>query len=464
MIGDQPLFISTASGNRDKAIVTLLNNVFLDAAQREISDLHFDEREYNGVIRGRLGNDMMHLMEVSKDDFRDINLKIRSRSKLELADRRTPLDGRFKLSYEDQRVDIDVRVSIVPSINGTSIVCRLLDQRNAARQLQSIYMQPATLMAIQEVIKEPNGLFLVTGPTGSGKTSTLYSILNELNTSTRQILTIEDPVEYRLDGIRQINIEQNISFAKALRAALRQDPDIILLGEIRDAETASIAVSASATGHLVLATLHTNSAPETITRLIDLGVDPYTLGSNLRGVLAQRLVRKLRASHIMREPTTDERLWMRSHGVTDQESPIADAPSEEGLAFSGKVPIMELIIVDKAIKQAMIRNDAKLIAQMARKQPQYLSLAEAGVLICRQGMTSLSEVRSITSAVETSGVSKRLGELLVEAGELSFYQLERALERQHSLLEEGERRLLGQVLTEMQLCSQEAVNDALAMQ
>jgi len=465
VMGDQPLFISSASGGRDKAVVDLLNGMFLMAAERNISDIHFDEREADGLIRGRLGNDMIQLTSVSKEVYRDIDLKIRSKSKMELANVRRPLDGRFKLSYEDANVDLDVRVSIVPSINGTAIVCRLLDQRNAARDIESIYMQPATREAIKDVIKEPNGLFLVTGPTGSGKTSTLYSILNELNTSERMILTIEDPVEYRLPGIRQINIEQNTSFPQALKAALRQDPDIILVGEIRDAETAAIAVTAAVTGHLVLSTLHTNDAASTITRLIDLGVDPYTLGSALRGVLAQRLVRRLADDFVMREPTLSEKLWMRAQGIPDQESDVADVAEGLGAAaYSGKVPVMELIVVDKAIRQAMIRNDAKLIGQLARKQDQYLSLSEAGVLVCRQGMTSISEVRSITSNNEMGGAAKRLGELLIEAGELSFFQLEVALEEQKRLRDEGSNKLLGQVLVEMRFCSQEAISDALALQ
>lgn len=463
--GDQPLFISTASGGRDKDVVDLLNSLFLTAAQESISDIHIDEREFDGLIRGRLGNGLIEIKEIEKEVFRDINLKIRSKCKLELADRRTPLDGRFKLSYEEAGFSIDVRVSIVPSINGTSIVCRVLDQRNAARHIDSIYMQPQTLEAIKEVIKEPNGLFLVTGPTGSGKTSTLYSILNELNTPDRMILTIEDPVEYRLPGIRQINIEQNTTFPQALKAALRQDPDIILVGEIRDAQTAAIAVTAAVTGHLVLSTLHTNDAASTITRLIDLGVDAFTLGSALRGVLAQRLVRKLGKDYVMRDPTVDEKLWMRAHGIKDQDEQVADIAEGAGIGgYGGKVPVMELIIVDKAIRQAMIRNDAKLISQLARKQPQYQSLSESGVLVCRQGMTSLAEVRSITSSAEGGGGNKLLGELLVEAGELSFYQLENALAEQAKLKEEGAEKRLGQILVEMKFCSAEAVNDALALQ
>lgn len=464
MIADQPLFITTAAGGRDAEAVNLLNELFLRAAEDSYSDLHFDEGEHEGYIKARFGLGLIKLKTVNKDLFKTLTLQIRAKSKLELADRRTPLDGRFKLWYASKDISIDVRVSVVPSINGESIVCRVLDQRNAARDINTILMPHLTREAIKEVIKEPNGLFLVTGPTGSGKTSTLYSILNELNRPDVQILTIEDPVEYRLPGIRQINIEQNNTFPQALRASLRQDPDIILVGEIRDAETAAIAVSAAVTGHLVLSTLHTNDAASTITRLIDLGVDPYTLGSALRGVLAQRLVRKLNEFYISREPTTTERVWMKGQGIQDVDELVSDVNSEAGDGFSGKLPIMELIVVDQLVRQAMLRKDLRLVVQAARKQAQYQTLSQAGIDLCRQGLTTLAEVRSIASSFDAGQSGRRIGEMLVEAGELSLFQLDIALEMQIKMREQGEHRLLGEILVDHKFCSQESVNNAIAMQ
>lgn len=464
MIVDQPLFITTAAGGRDVETVNSLNALFLQAANEGYSDLHFDQGEAHGEIKARHGLGLIHLKTVSKQAYKTMCLQIRAKSKMELADRRTPLDGRFKLWYQDFDISIDVRVSVVPSINGESIVCRVLDQRNAARNLETILMPDLTREAIKDVIKEPNGLFLITGPTGSGKTSTLYSILNELNKPETQIITIEDPVEYRLPGIRQINIEQNITFAQALRAALRQDPDIILLGEIRDAETAKIALSAAATGHLVLSTLHTNDAASTITRLIDLGVDPYVLGENLRGVLAQRLVRKLDDYYLARDPTESEKVWMKGQSIEDTESSVSEVNTRGGTGFAGKLPIMELLVVDRLVKQGMLRNDLRLVYQAARKQPQYQTLAQAGIDLCRRGLTTVGEVRAIASGTDSENEIRRLGEMLVEMGELSLFQVDAVLEEQKNLKQQGIKKLFGELLVEHNFCSQESVDNALSLQ
>lgn len=461
---DQPLFISTVSGGRDINVVQMLNKLFLDAANESISDIHFDEREGDAVIKYRRGNDMEAVMEVSTEVFTDIGLKIRSKSKMELVDRRRAMDGRFKLFFEEPGFGVDVRVSIVPNVSGTSIVCRVLDQRNATRELDRIYMPEIVRSTIRRLISKPDGLFLMTGPTGSGKTSTLYSIINELNVPYRQILTIEDPVEYRVEGLRQINVEQNINFPQAMRAALRQDPDIILVGEIRDAETAKIAVEAANTGHLVLSTLHTNDAASTITRMIDLGVDPYTLGSALIGVVAQRLVKALDECPETRMPTEEERLWMRSQGVANVDDPICVASDVlGGSGYSGKVPVIELIEVDKKIQQAMIRNDTKLIASLARRQPQFKTLAQAGMELCREGRTSIAQVRMIASGGDGYALEKTLGEVLVEWGELSFFQLSRATKILDGRMSSGEAVSMQDLLVELGYCEEETVKNALTL-
>ena len=219
------LFIST--GRHDQSVVELLNTLFQDGAGAGVSDVHIEEEATGGVIRWRRRGKMESVRKVSTDEFREINAKIRSRSNLPLSETKTPLDGRTSLRFDGH--GLDLRISIQPTIYGQSIVCRLLDQRNAGRNLRDIMMTPAVRASIDNIIREPSGLFLVTGPTGSGKTSTLYSILNELNTDDRKIQTIEDPVEYRLPLLQQVNVDQHNTFALALRAALRQDPDVILV-------------------------------------------------------------------------------------------------------------------------------------------------------------------------------------------------------------------------------------------
>lgn len=456
------LFIATNQGGRDREVVEYLNNLFLYAVTNGISDIHFESAASDWNIRVRSQGQLQEILRVRGDVGREIATKIRARAKMELADRGAPMDGRFSLVYADKQIGVDVRVSVVSTERGFTIVCRVLDQRNATRDFDSIMMPAEVRSCIKTLIDEPDGLFLVTGPTGSGKTSTLYSIIGELNTPTRKILTIEDPVEYRVDGLQQIPITQNNSFAMALRASLRQDPDVILLGEIRDAETARIAVSAASTGHLVLSTLHTNDASSSIMRMLDLGVDAFTLGSCLRGVLAQRLVKAITGNKTFVAPTTQERLWMASHGVRDLDSSVAIPVSEKDL--SGRAPVMELIMVDPSIRRAMAQNDEKAIQSVARRQPQYKSLAEAGIDMARAGLTSLKEVRSITSSLAGFSSRRLIGEILIQEGRITERQLVKALETQISMKTNGEQKLIGEILVEMNYCSKEDVNECIKLQ
>jgi general secretion pathway protein E len=456
------LFISTASGGRDKQTVDFLNQLFLYAATQGISDIHFEAAARDWNIRIRRQGELEEIQRVRNEIGMEINLKIRSKSKMELADRGAPLDGRFSLVYEGEGVAVDVRVSIVPTERGSTIVCRVLDQKNATRDFEEINMTAEVRECVRTLIEEPNGLFLVTGPTGSGKTSTLYSIIGELNTPTRKILTIEDPVEYQVDGLQQIPITQNNSFPDALRAALRQDPDIILVGEIRDAETAKIAVSAASTGHLVLSTLHTNDASSSIMRMMDLGVDAFTLGSCLKGVLAQRLVVGINGEKQFVPPSLHEKIWLSSHGIEDLESPVALPVSEGGMG--GRVPVMELIMVDRDVKTAMAMGDVKAVKAAARKQRQYMSLPEAGAFLSRRGMTTLAQVRNIASNIDVESGRRKIGEILVQEGRITQRQLDRALEIQIDLKTKGTSKLLGEILISMGVCSIEDVNDCISLQ
>ena len=442
--------------------VDFLNSIFLYAAVHGISDIHFEAAARDWNIRIRRQGELEEVQRVRTEIGMEINLKIRSKSRMELADRGAPLDGRFSLVYEAEGVAIDVRVSIVPTERGATIVCRVLDQKNATRDFEEINMTPEVRSCVRTLIEEPNGLFLVTGPTGSGKTSTLYSIIGELNTPTRKILTIEDPVEYQVDGLQQIPITQNNGFPDALRAALRQDPDVILVGEIRDAETAKIAVSAASTGHLVLSTLHTNDASSSIMRMMDLGVDAFTLGSCLKGVLAQRLVVGINGEKEFLEPTVQEKLWLSSHGIEDLVSPVASPKSDSSMG--GRVPVMELIMVDREVKNAMAMGDVKAVKAAARKQVQYMSLPEAGAYLARKGMTTLGQVRNIASNIDVDTSKRMLGEVLIQEGRITQRQLDRGLEAQMDKKSKGEHVLLGEILVSMGLCSREDVDECLSLQ
>ena len=448
------LFISTGRGDQES--VELLNDLFAKAAEHGASDLHFEDHQEGAAIRWRCRGSMELIGHVSRPVARNIQDKIRARCNLSIADKKHAQDGRTSLQFA--QFGLDLRVSIQPTVQGHSVVCRLLDQRNAGRSLDDLPMTEVVRASLMSVIQEPNGLFLVTGPTGSGKTSTLYSIINALNSVERKIMTIEDPVEYRLPWLQQVNVEQDNPFAAALRAALRQDPDVILVGEIRDRETANIAIQAALTGHLVLSTLHTNDAVSTIMRLLDLGVDPVALAASLRGVLAQRLIKRLTGTPPKRPATLLERDWLlanRLHDYVDAQFGYAQEPS----AYQGMLPVMELLLMSPAIQEAVVHRQDKRIRQNAITQPQFETLAAAGTRMAAAGMTSLEEIIAITGQTARPASAMPLGERLISLGQLTPFQLGMALNRQRS----GSPRLLGELLIDMQLCDKEAIDEALAI-
>ena len=345
-------------------------------------------------------------------------------------------------------------MAISPNISGQLTVCRLLDQVNAARRLIDIEMTVAVRDSIQRIVEEPNGLFLVTGPTGSGKTTTLYAIINELNDPSRNIITIENPVEYQVAGISQINIDGHVDFAGALRAVLRQDPDIILIGEIRDAETAQIAVQAAITGHLVLASLHANNAAMAVTRMIDLGVDPITLAASLRGVTAQRLVRRIAGEPVYQEPNEAELAWLRQHGMRFHHPPRFATPLHP-MAYQGNVPVIEFIVVDAGVRRAATHQaGAQAIYAAASLQPQFETLAQAGARLALAGLTSLSEVRRITSEVDVVAAGEsRLGNILVELGVVKLPEVTEAIDYVIHERQAGRVLRLGEALLELRHCT-----------
>lgn len=470
LAGDEPdLFIST--GSRDGEAVRLLNNVFWEAANEGASDIHIEDEMGESRIRYRVQGAMYERGRVARAMAVDVQTKIRMRAKLSLADVRKPLDGRFGLHYakdDETLLRLDIRVSFQPTVYGQSVVCRLLDQRNTTRRLEEIEMADSVRDWINILLREPHGLFLVTGPTGSGKTTTLYGLLNELNDDTRKIVTIEDPVEYRVPGLIQTSIEAGLTFAEVLRETLRQDPDIILVGEIRDAETAAIAVQAAMTGHLVLSTLHANDACQTAVRMLDLGVDPNTLGAALRGVLAQRLVRRLRDDRMtLREPTDFERRWLSNNKASAEDADeIFGAPADESDpndAYDGRLAVMELLVVDRFVRNVLPLRDARLIRSVAQSQPQYRTLAQAAADLARRGFTSLTEVLGITSVAEVANAARNLGERLVEMGRITPYQLDVAKELIDEASQRGEIVALETVLIRSRFCTRKDLDEASAL-
>jgi type II secretory ATPase GspE/PulE/Tfp pilus assembly ATPase PilB-like protein len=385
-------FISTS--RNDSHIVDYLNELFQTSARDGYSDIHIEDADAETIIRRRLNGTMKEYMRITKQEATDVQDKIRKKAKISTAERRSAKDGNMFLIVDDRIVDI--RVNIYPTRSGHSIVCRLLDQENAQRQLDEVEMLPKVRESVDRILYGPEGMLIVSGPTGSGKTSTLYAALNLINTPERKIITAEDPVEYRLPGLIQGPITNDMTFAQALRAMMRQDPDVVLLGEIRDAETARTATEMSLTGHLVLSTIHANDCAATVTRLLDLGVISYNLGTSLKGVLAQRLARRLCDCAIRRMPNEFEKHWIERYDIEDQISDIYDA-NDKGCekctkGFKGRIPVISAMLVDA--EMAKLINERRPTADfesLATQQSQYETLAKAATRLCREGKLPMKE-------------------------------------------------------------------------
>jgi len=380
----------------DAPIIRLINALLTQAVREGASDVHLEIFESRALVRYRVDGGLRDVVEPRRGLHPAMVSRIKVMASLDIAEKRLPQDGRIALRIAGR--PIDVRVSTIPTANGERVVLRLLDKQASRLTLDALGMGPATRDAVDTLIQQPHGIFLVTGPTGSGKTTTLYSALTRLDRKTRNILTVEDPIEYELDGVGQTQVNPRIemTFARALRGILRQDPDVVMIGEIRDLETAQIAVQASLTGHLVLATLHTNDAPGAVTRLIDMGIEPYLLASTLNGVLAQRLVRKLCAEcRTPHEPDASERtIFGRS--VPDRIYRAVGCGACNFTGYKGRTGIYELFVTDEHARH-MIHDgapEAELRAHAVRHG--MLRLREDGLRWVRDGATSLDEVLRVT--------------------------------------------------------------------
>jgi general secretion pathway protein E len=381
----------------DSAVIRMLNVILLEAIQNSSSDIHFEPAENQMMVRYRVDGLLQLRHNLPAGMINQITTRIKVMSKLDIAEHRLPQDGRIKLRIGGREVDF--RVSTVPVSFGERIVLRILDNRNIILGLDRIGMSPETLATFRSYIHQNQGIILVTGPTGSGKTTTLYSALKEVQSDEMNIMTIEDPVEYKLPQMAQIGVNPKIdlTFAKGLRHILRQDPDVIMVGEIRDHETAEIAIQAALTGHLVFSTLHTNDAPSAITRLVDMGIEPFLLSSTLLCVLAQRLVREI-CPHCKTEyqPLPAQ---MNEAGLGDHLGPLYQGQgcsNCHNLGYVGRIGLYELMEVNRPLKQVINAScDANEIRDQALKN-NMRSLRQDGATKVLEGKTTLSEVIRVT--------------------------------------------------------------------
>lgn len=381
-------------------VIRLINAILSEAIKEGASDIHIETYEKTMSIRFRVDGILRTILQPNKKLAALLTSRIKVMARLDIAEKRIPQDGRIALRIG--RRNIDVRVSTLPSLYGERAVLRLLDKNNLQLSLDALGMSAADNLALKQLIQSPHGIILVTGPTGSGKSTTLYAILSALNSPDRNILTVEDPVEYELEGIgqSQVNTRVDMSFARGLRAILRQDPDVVMVGEIRDTETAQIAVQASLTGHLVLSTLHTNSATGAVTRLRDMGVEPFLLSSSLVGVLAQRLVRRLCPACRRQAPATPQQATLlRNHQLKASRLwlPVG-CPACRSSGYQGRLAIHELMIITPALRTAIHENaNEQTIEQIVRQQ--HRSLIENGLQKAIDGETSLEEVLRVASEI-----------------------------------------------------------------
>ncbi len=382
MMQDLPAVEDLLEAANDAPIIRMLNALLTQAAKDGASDIHIEPYERASSVRFRVDGTLREVVQPNRGLHAALISRLKIMAELDIAEKRLPQDGRISLRIGGRA--IDVRVSTLPSAHGERAVLRLLDKTESKFTLEGLGMNGELLASFQRLVQQPHGIVLVTGPTGSGKTTSLYASLQTVDTGTTNVLTVEDPIEYELPGIgqTQVNAKIDLSFAKALRAILRQDPDVIMIGEIRDHETAQIAIQASLTGHLVLATLHTNDAPSAVTRLTDMGIEPFLLSSSLLGVLAQRLVRKL---------------CVECKRIDDQGryQPVGcDACARTG--YKGRTGVYELMVADDKVRGLIHQRAPETELLLAARAAGLRSMREDGEHLVALGITSSAELLRVT--------------------------------------------------------------------
>lgn len=382
----------------DAPIIKLVNHIISQAAKARASDIHIEPYQDSFKVRYRVDGILYDLLTPPKGIQAALISRIKVMSKMNIAEKRLPQDGRLQVKIGDQ--DIDVRISTIPTSFGERVVLRLLNKSSSLLELTELGLADERLKLIQDLVTSPNGIILVTGPTGSGKTTTLYAVLSSINKPDINIITIEDPVEYQLKGISQIQVNPKIelTFARGLRSIVRQDPDVILVGEIRDKETAEIAVQSALTGHLVFSTLHTNDSASAITRLVDIGVEPFLISSSVIAVAAQRLIRVL--CNECKEPYMPDDAMMHGIGIKPEQlknKPIYRAKGCNNCfqtGYRGRMIIIEIMVMDQSLKSLILKNyDSNVIKSKAKSM---VTLREAGIQKVLNGHTTIEEVLRVT--------------------------------------------------------------------
>jgi type IV pilus assembly protein PilB len=385
----------------DAPSARMLDLVMIQAIRDRASDIHFEPDEKSLRVRFRIDGFLYESFTLPKQVHPSINSRIKILAEMDIAETRLPQDGNFNIKLENR--SFEIRVSTFPTIYGENAVLRILDQTSPLLKLEDLGFSSEMLNQFKQLIRRPNGIIFVTGPTGSGKTTTLYAILNMINSTDKNIITIEDPVEYRLPFIRQtqVNLKAGITFATGLRSILRQDPDVIMIGEVRDLETSEIAHQAALTGHLVLSTLHTNDAPEAITRLLDIGVEPYLISSSLIGVLGQRLVRKICPDCKTSYEFEPKNLNHLGEEAKKLKNPITlyrgkGCKNCKQSGYLGRTGIFELLVINERIKQLISEKaSTQEIRETAKKSYGMVSLREDGLKKVLEGITTLDEVNRV---------------------------------------------------------------------
>ncbi len=384
----------------ESKVIMLVNKIISEGIERKASDIHLEIYENKTVLRYRIDGKLYKFDGPPLDLYPSVVSRVKIMSNLDISERRLPQDGAIKFLHMGK--DVDIRVSIIPGIYGENIVMRILSKDiSMISSLSSIGMNEQEVKVYREALSKPNGIILVTGPTGSGKTTTLYAGIMYIKQFEKKIITAEDPVEYQIDGVEQIQINSEIgfTFANALRAFLRHDPDVIMVGEIRDTETAEIAIRAALTGHLVLSTLHTNDAPSSITRLIDMGIPPYLVASTLNVVIAQRLVRKL-CPHCKVEKKIDTSkldVKIRNYFKDGEKIFIPKGCQKcNGTGFSGRIPVFEILEINENLREGIIKNLPSFELKQISIKSGMKTLLDSGMEKVKNGITTIEEIISIT--------------------------------------------------------------------
>ncbi|MGZ6255155.1 MAG: type II secretion system ATPase GspE [Candidatus Chromulinivorax sp.] len=399
-VEDQDILSMTAQA----PVVKLVNHIIFQAVKRGASDIHVEPFEKELSVRYRVDGVMYLAFSPPKRIQSALISRLKIMANLNIAEKRLPQDGRIETKVADKFFDI--RVSVLPVMHGERVVMRLLDKSKAFASLDQLGLSPHNLAIVQQVIAKPNGIILVSGPTGSGKTTTLYSIVSKLSSPELNIITVEDPVEYQMTGVNQVQVQSKIdfTFAAALRSILRQDPDIVMIGETRDVETAQIAVQAALTGHLVLSTIHTNNAPATITRLIDMGIEPFLISSSVLAVIAQRLVRRL--CDFCKEKYTPTHDSLHAVGLDMVQAKKMTFYKPVGcdkclnLGYKGRLPIFEIMVMSNALAHLVVEKvDANVLRAQAIKEGMKL-LVQDGLWKVELGQTTIEEVLSVATMQE----------------------------------------------------------------